>query len=71
MIKSQREASEQITDIEERGNGLSDWEDQFIDSVSRQEKLTFKQREIIDRIHTEKVKYHGKSTQKDCRIPRT
>ena len=56
MIKSQREARDQITDIELRGTGLSDQEENFIDSVSNQEKLSFKQREIIDRVHTEKVK---------------
>lgn len=56
MIKSQSECRDMIEDIEERGSDLSEWEEQFIDSVSRQEKLTFKQREIIDRIHTEKVK---------------
>ncbi len=56
MIGSQREAIEQITDIEERAQELTDWESQFIDSVSRQEKLTFKQREIISRIHSEKVR---------------
>lgn len=55
MINSQRESFEMISDIEERGLYLTDWEEHFIDSVSNQDKLTVKQREIIDRIHSEKV----------------
>ena len=57
MINSQRESREMIDDIEERGAGLSDWEQKFIDSVSRQNAdLSVKQREIIDRIHTESLR---------------
>lgn len=55
MINSQREAREQIDDIEERGEGITDWEGTFIDSVSRQETLTYVQREFIDRIHRDRV----------------
>lgn len=56
MIGSTREALEQIDDIEQRGEDLSEWEQQFIDSVSAQEKLTYGQRAIIARIHEQKVR---------------
>ncbi len=56
MIKSTRECLQMIEDIEEHADDLTEWEQQFIDSVCRQEKLSYKQREIIDRIHREKVK---------------
>lgn len=56
MYKSMRECADMIEEIEDRGVGLTDWEDQFIDSVSDKETLSPKQREIIDRIHEEKVR---------------
>lgn len=55
MYKSMSECASMIEDIEERGRGLTDWEEKFIDDVGGKEKLTPKQREIIDRIHSEKV----------------
>ena len=56
MIKSTRECLQMIDEIEEHADDLTEWEQQFIGSVGRQEKLSYKQREIIDRIHREKVK---------------
>ncbi len=58
MYKSMRECAEMIDEIEERGRDLSEWEEQFIDSLSSSASrhLSNKQRETIDRIHSEKVK---------------
>lgn len=56
MINSQRETAEMLEEIENLvcSSDLSQWEHDFLDSVSRQDKWTPKQREIIDRIYREK-----------------
>jgi len=56
MIKSTDECLQMIDDIEERGENLTEWEQGFTESVSGREKLTYPVREIIDRIHRERVK---------------
>jgi hypothetical protein len=50
-----RECVEMLGEIIERGVGLTDWETNFIDDVADKDTLSSKQREIIDRIHDEKV----------------
>ncbi len=55
MINSEQESRVMIEEIEDRAEGLSDWEEQFVDSLGRVDKLSVKQREIIDRIHEQRV----------------
>lgn len=54
MYKSLRECAEMIEDLFDNGD-LSEWEEHFLDSLSRQETLSPKQRETLDKIHTEKL----------------
>lgn len=56
MYKSMRECEEMLTEIEERGIDLTSWETEFIDGLCRFDSYTPKQREIIDRIHTDRVR---------------
>ena len=46
-----------ISEIEQRGDDVSDWESQFLDSLNRQDhNLSYKQLETIDRIYQQRVK---------------
>ena len=36
MIHSQRELEDMLDTIEQRGENLTDWESQFVDSMTRQ-----------------------------------
>ena len=44
------EQATMIEDCENRSSQLSDWEAEFIDSISRQETLTDKQIAVLDRV---------------------
>jgi len=56
MIHSQRELEDMLDTIEQRGENLTDWESQFVDSMTRQEgNFSYKQATVIDRIYEQKV----------------
>ena len=58
MYKSMKECAEMLENIEEFGTGLTDWEEKFVDDIiCSSSTLSPKQREIIDRIHSEKVRH--------------
>ena len=54
MYKSMKECGEMIDDLLENGRGLTEWEENFLDSIWGKEELTPKQREVLDRIFQEK-----------------
>ena len=57
MLYSDKEVAEKVAEICERAaDRLSEWESTFIDSLYGQEHFSNKQKEIIDRIHTQKVR---------------
>ena len=60
MIKSQRECLQMIDEIEQRGVDLTEWETDFIDSVSLRTKFSNPQKEVIDSIYNEKVPHTGR-----------
>jgi hypothetical protein len=56
MIKSDKECVEMLDEICERASDiLTEWESNFVDSLYGQTGFSYKQKEIIDRIHEEKV----------------
>ena len=59
MLHSKNECKEMVDEICERGaDRLTEWESNFIDSLYGHEDFTNKQKEIIDRIYTQRVRQH-------------
>lgn len=46
-----------LKEIDEKGNGLTDWEVNFLESLMRQKPkpLTSQQKKVMERIYTERV----------------
>jgi len=64
MLYSSKESINMLTEIEESGEGLNEWEEKFVDDIltrarrmddDKPLKLSVKQREIIHRIYESKV----------------